>query len=145
MVKLASNERIIISACLAGVNCKYNGGNNEVEKITRFINEHNVILVCPEQMGGMPTPRCPAELKSDKVITKRGKDVTENYVKGAKEVLKIAKRYKVKKAVLKARSPSCGKGLIYDGSFTNQLKKGNGITAQLLIDNGIEVVSNDDI
>ena len=100
-------------------------------------------MVCPEQMGGLQTPRNPSEIKiidgEIKVFMNDGRDVTENYKRGAEEVLKLAKELNIKKAIFRKKSPSCGCGEIYDGTFTNTLTKGNGITASLLIENGIEV------
>lgn len=136
-------EKILVSACLAGVDCKYNGGNNENAKIIELIKNNDVILVCPEQLGGLSTPRDPAENINDKVITDKGKDVTKEFDKGAEEVLKLAKKFNIKKAILKSRSPSCGKGKIYDGTFSGKKIDGNGKTAELLIKNGIEVISSD--
>ena len=139
-----AKEKILISACLAGLDCKYNGGNNENEKIINFIKNNDVILVCPEQLGGLNTPRDPAENINDKVITDKNKDVTKEFNKGAEEVLKLAKKFNIKKAILKSRSPSCGKGKIYDGTFSGKQIDGNGVTTDLLIKNGIEVISSDD-
>lgn len=134
---------ILISACLCGVNCKYNGKNNLNEECLELLKKGEAILVCPEQMGGLETPRNPSEIKivngEVKVFMNDGKDVTENYIRGAEEVLKLAKELNIKKAILRKKSPSCGYGEIYDGTFTNTLTKGNGITASLLIENGIEV------
>lgn len=144
-MKICKNEKILISACLAGVNCKYDGTNNINEKIIKIIKEHDVILVCPEQIGGLKTPRCPAELNGNCVITKDGKDVTKQYLNGATEVLEITKRFNIKKAILKSRSPSCGKNEIYDGSFDHKLRNGSGVTAKLLMENGIDVISSDEI
>jgi uncharacterized protein YbbK (DUF523 family) len=104
-----------------------------------------LIPVCPEILGGLPTPREPAEQKGKKVITKSGKDVTKYFEKGAKEVLKIAKILKIKKAILKQKSPSCGCGKIYDGTFSKRLIKGDGVTAKLLKKNGIEVFTEENI
>lgn len=140
-----TKEKILVSACLAGINCKYNGKNNENEKIIELIKEKDVILICPEQLGGLKTPRTPAEIKNNKVINKEGIDVTEEYQKGAQEVLKIAQKFNIKTAILKSKSPSCGKGKIYDGTFSNKLIEGNGITAELLKKHGIKVISSDDI
>ena len=136
-------EKILVSACLAGVDCKYNGGNNENAKIIELIKNNDIILVCPEQLGGLSTPRDPAENINDKVIADKGKDVTKEFDKGAEEVLKLAKKFNIKKAILKSRSPSCGKGKIYDGTFSGKKIDGNGKTAELLIKNGIEVISSD--
>lgn len=140
-----TKEKILVSACLAGINCKYNGKNNENEKIIELIKEKDVILICPEQLGGLETPRTPAEIKNNKVINKEGIDVTEEYQTGAQEVLKIAQKFNIKTAILKSKSPSCGKGKIYDGTFSNKLIEGNGITAELLKKHGIKVISSDDI
>ena len=137
-------EKILVSACLAGVNCKYTGGNNANEKIIKLIEEGNAILVCPEQLGGLTTPRESAERCNDKVITESGEDVTQGFAKGAEEVLALAKTFTIKKAILKSKSPSCGCGKIYDGTFTHTLIDGDGITAELLKRNGIEVISSDE-
>ena len=108
-----------------------------------LLKKGEVLLVCPEQMGGLETPRNPSEIKiinnEVKVFMKDGRDVTENYKKGAEEVLRLAKELNIKKAILKKKSPSCGCGEIYDGTFTDKLIPGNGITAALLLENGIEV------
>ena len=136
---------ILVSACLAGVNCKYNGSNNYNEKIMELVRKGEAILVCPEQLGGLPTPRVPSEIINSKVITKDGVDVSNEYKKGALEVLRLCKELNITKAILKANSPSCGCGTIYDGTFSGTKIKGNGITAQLLIDNGIEVLTEKDI
>ena len=134
---------ILVSACLCGVNCKYNGGNNLNEEVLELLKKGEAILVCPEQLGGLQTPRNPSEIRIvdgvTKVFMNDGTDVTENYQKGAEEVLKLAKELNIKKAILKRKSPSCGCGEIYDGTFTNTLTKGNGITASLLLENGLEV------
>ncbi len=134
---------ILISACLCGVNCKYNGKNNLNEECLELLKKGEAILVCPEQLGGLETPRNPSEIKivngEVKVFMNDGKDVTENYKRGAEEVLKLALELNIKKAIFRKKSPSCGCGEIYDGTFTNTLTKGNGITASLLIENGIEV------
>ena len=97
---MSNNEKILISACLAGVNCKYNGGNNANEKIKQIISKHDVILVCPEQLGGLTTPRDPAERLGSRVITNKSQDVTENFQRGAEETLRLAKEYNIKKAIL---------------------------------------------
>ncbi len=140
-----TKEKILVSACLAGVDCKYNGKNNKNDKIIELIKTKDVILVCPEQLGGLKTPRTPAEIKEGKVITKDDIDVTKEYQKGAEEVLKLAKQFNIKKAILKSKSPSCGKNKIYDGTFTDTLIDGNGITTQLLKKHGIEVISQEEI
>lgn len=137
-------EKVLISACLIGLNCKYSGGNNENEKLVELMREKDLIPICPEQLGGLSTPRPSAERKENKVITKEGIDVTKEYQKGAQEVLNLAKKLNIKKAILKSRSPSCGVNKIYDGTFTNNLTNRDGITAELLKENGIEVISSDE-
>ncbi len=138
-------EKILVSACLLGINCKYNGLNNKNDKVLEFIKDKEIIPICPEIMGGLSTPRNPSEISNGKVITKEGKDVTSNYIKGAKETLYLAKLLNVKKALLKSHSPSCGKGKIYDGSFSSTLVNGDGITAKILKDNDIEVINDTDL
>lgn len=139
---------ILISACLAGVNCKYSGDNNYNEKVANLLKRGDAILICPEQMGGLPTPRLGAEIveKDGKryVYMKDGTDVTEQFERGANEVLEIAKKVNATKAILKSRSPSCGVDIIYDGTFTKTKIDGDGVTAKLLRENGIEVISSDD-
>ncbi len=142
---MAKEEKILISACLAGVNCRYDGGNNANDKVIELIKNNNAILVCPEQLGGLMTPRVSAERLENKVITKNNGDVTEEYNRGAKEVLDLVKKFNIKKAVLKARSPSCGKGKIYDGTFSHTLTEKDGVTAELLIKNGVEVITEEEI
>ena len=134
-------EKILVSSCLLGLNCKYNGGNNYSEEVEEYLKDYDVIPICPEIMGGLPTPRVPSEKIGDKVITNDGRDVTEQYKKGAEETLFLAKKYHVKKALLKLKSPSCGSGKIYDGTFTHFLIDGDGVTAELLKNNGIEIIS----
>lgn len=139
---------ILVSACLCGVNCKYNGGNNKNEQLLSRYNPDEMILVCPEQMGGLPTPRIPAERMRENVacvMNKEGVDVSEAFYKGAEETLKLAKMHQVELAILKAKSPSCGKGKIYDGHFNGTLIEGNGVTAELLMKSGIKVITEEEI
>ena len=138
-------EKILVSACLLGIDCKYSGGNNLNEKVLEYIKDYEVIPVCPEIMGGLSTPRPPSERIGDKVLNNQGTNVTNEYTKGALETLKLAKLFNVKKALLKAKSPSCGKGKIYDGTFTSTLIEGNGVTVDLLESNGIEVILEQDL
>lgn len=145
----------IVSACLAGVNCKYSGGNNLDSRIRELVSQGKAMLVCPEQLGGCPTPRPAAEFDGvtgadvldgkGRVRYEDGNYVTEEFIKGAVEVLEIAKTIGAKKAILKARSPSCGCGLVHDGSFSGRLVEGNGVTAELLIRNGIDVITENEI
>ena len=124
-------KKILVSACLLGIDCKYSGGNNLNEKVLEYIKDYEVIPVCPEIMGGLSTPRPPSERIGDKVLNNQGTDVTNEYTKGALETLKLAKLFNVKKALLKAKSPSGGKGKIYDGTFTSTLIEGNGVTVDI--------------
>lgn len=140
----------LVSSCLAGFNCRYDGKNSENKVIVELINKGEAIAVCPEQVGGLPTPRESCEIFIDesghkKVIRKTGEDFTEEFLEGAKKTLAIAKAIGTKKAILKSKSPSCGCGLIYDGTFSGKLIEGNGLTAELLIENGIEVYTEDDL
>jgi uncharacterized protein YbbK (DUF523 family) len=136
---------IIVSACLAGIKCRYDGLDNTFEKVVELVSKGEAIPVCPEQLGGLSTPRLPAEIKEDKVININGEDVTENYLKGARETLQIARMTKSNQAILKQRSPSCGCGLIYDGTHSGKIVPGIGLTAKLLLDNGISVKTEEDI
>ncbi len=141
-------EKILISACLAGINCKFNGENNLLNKdvLDEISKKFHLLFVCPEVYGGLSTPREPAEMKNGVVVCKfSGKDVSENFKNGAEICLKIAKLNGCKKAILKSRSPSCGSGQIYDGSFSKRLILGDGITAKLLKENEILVYSEDEI
>ena len=133
-------SNILVSACLLGINCKYNGKNNRNERVLKLMEKHTLIPVCPEQLGGMQTPREPPERLGEKVVNKSGYDVTENYKRGAEEALRIAKLYGCKQAVLKEKSPSCGTDKIYDGSFSGTIADRAGVTVQLLRENGIEVI-----
>ncbi len=136
---------IIVSACLVGINCRYDGGNNADQKVIELVSKGFAIPVCPEQLDGLTTPRIPAEIIGNKVINKNGEDVTENFIKGACETLRIARLTNCKKAILKQGSPSCGFGKIYDGSHSNKQIKGNGITAEKLFGYGIEIITEDDL
>ena len=129
----------IVSACLAGVNCKYNGKNNYCQKVVDLVKEGKAIPVCPEQLGGLTTPREPAEGGGNKIVNNKGEDVTKQFTRGAEEGLKIAKMVGCKEAVLKAKSPSCGCGKIYDGTFTDTLINGDGVFAKILKQHGIRV------
>lgn len=139
----------IVSACLAGVNCRYDGKNNLDKRILELVKRGEAILVCPEQLGGLTTPRDPSEIVYENGIIKvksiKNKDVTDNFERGAVEVLKLAKEIGTEKAILKSKSPSCGCGIIYDGTFSGKLIQGNGVTAKLLIKNGIEVLTEEDL
>ena len=136
---------ILVSACLVGENCKYNGDNNKNEKVLEFLKDKEYIKICPEVMGGLPTPRPPSEIKGDKVFNIKGENVTNNFISGGKYALEIAKNKKPELIILKAKSPSCGLGQVYDGSFSATLKEGNGIACQMLIDNGFKIITENEI
>ena len=137
--------KILISACLLGLPCRYDGASKPQLWVEELAQRHELIPMCPEQMGGLPTPRDPAERQGDKVISCAGKDVTKAYTKGAETALYFAKLNHVDFAVMKAKSPSCGKGLIYDGTFTGNKIPGNGVTVELLNANGIPVFTEDEL
>ena len=137
--------KIMVSACLAGENCKYNGGNNRNEKVLQFLQNHEVITVCPEQMGGLPTPRIPAEIRNGLVTAKDGRIVDSEFRAGAEKCLEIARQEQPDLIVLQSRSPSCGVKQRYDGTFTGTLVEGAGVTAQLLMENGFRVIDVEDL
>jgi len=141
---MKKKEVIICSACLLGINCRYDGKSKINQKVIKLAERELLIPVCPEQLGGLTTPREAAEKKLGKVLTESGKDITKEFEKGAREVLKIAKLFKVKTAILKQNSPSCGFGKIYDGSFSGQKVKGNGLAADLLRKNKIKILTEED-
>ena len=149
---------IIVSACLLGENCKYSGWNNKSENLIKYLEDKEYILVCPEQLGGLSTPRNPSEIITygnkdgndvlsgcTKVLSNKGIDVTKNFIQGAEETLKIAKEHNVKTAILKAGSPSCGYKKIYDGSFLGNKIQGMGVTAAILNKENIALLDEDDI
>jgi uncharacterized protein YbbK (DUF523 family) len=137
---------ILVSACLLGVNCQYNGESDFTRELLEFLKDKGeFIAVCPEVLGGLSIPRDGAEIIGKKVKTAKGKDVTKQFLKGAEQVLKVAKENNVKFAILKAKSPSCGVGWIYDGTFSRNLIKGDGVTAALLKKNGIKVFTEKDL
>lgn len=137
--------KILVSACLLGKNCKYNGGNNLNQGVLEFIEGHEVIGVCPEQLGGLSTPRLPAEMVEGIVTNKEGISVDAEFRKGAQTALAAALEKKVDLAILQSRSPSCGVKEIYDGSFSGKKVKGQGVFARLLTKYGIKVLDAEDI
>lgn len=149
---------ILISACLAGKNVKYNGGNNKVPWLCCWIESHKeqVLLVCPEVLGGLPTPRLPAEIecresnsgdfsKSRRVVNKAGEDVTAKFLMGAEKVLTMVVQHHITSAIMKANSPSCSGAYIYDGTFSGTKIAGQGITAALLMKHGVKVYSEQNV
>ena len=135
---------ILVSSCLLGCACRYKGDDCKNERILALAKEHVLLGVCPEQMGGLETPRAPSEIVGDKVMSNAGRDVTAEYRKGAEAALYLAQLNRADFAILKAKSPSCGKGLIYDGTFSGHKIPGAGVAARLLMDNGVEVLTEDD-
>ena len=133
--------KIIVSACLLGDNVKYNGTNNLNNDLIRFLEDYEVIKVCPEVMGGLSIPRDSSEIKENKVISNKDRNVTNEFILGSNKTLEIAKEHNIKVAILKDGSPSCGSSYIYDGTFTHTRINGLGITAKLLQENGIIVLN----
>ena len=141
-------EKLLISACLLGAATRYDGKSKKVisdDNIKRLSEYYNLVPICPEIYGGLPTPRVPSERIGDRVKMKDGTDVTDNYLSGANEALALCRTLGIKKALLKAKSPSCSKGEIYDGTFTGTLINGYGVAAEVLIKNGIEIFDENDI
>ena len=136
---------LIVSKCLAGIPCRYDGKDNLVPEIKALMERGEAVAVCPEVLGGLPTPRTPSELQPDgRVLNKQGEDVTAQFVSGAERALEICREHGCAGAILKARSPSCGKGVIYDGSFAGKRVPGNGVFAQMLLDAGIPVMTEEE-
>ena len=131
--------RLLISACLLGCRCRYDGASKPQPWLAALAERHELVPVCPEQMGGLATPRPPAERQGDRVMTKEGADVTAQYRRGAEEALRLCRLFHCQAALLKERSPSCGCGSVYDGTFTGVLTAGDGVTAELLRAEGVPV------
>ena len=131
--------KLLISACLLGVCCRYDGASKPHPLVERLAEKYTLVPVCPEQMGGLATPRAPSERQGDRVVAKTGADVTAQYRKGAEEAWRLCRLFGCEAAVLKERSPSCGSGEIYDGSFTGTLIPGDGTAAELLKSKGVPV------
>lgn len=135
--------KLLVSACLLGCACRYDGKSQENEKVLSLLKEHTLIPVCPEQLGGLCTPRVSAERIGESVMTRDGRDVTAQYLRGAQEALRFYQLFGCEAAVLKARSPSCGSREIYDGTFTGMRVPGEGVCAQLLRESGVCVVDEE--
>ncbi len=138
-------ERILVSACLLGVACRYDGESRSYPCMECLPDKYVLIPFCPEEAGGLPTPRIPAEILNGRVITKDGRDVTENYQRGALAALEKAESEGITLAILKSKSPSCGSSGVYDGTFSHTLRAGRGVTAQLFFEKGIAVISEEEI
>ena len=137
--------KIMVSACLAGENCKYNGGNNQNEKVLQLMRKNEVIVVCPEQLGGLPTPRVPSEIRDGVVTAKDGRIVDAEFRTGAAKCLENALRERPDLIILQSRSPSCGVKQRYDGTFTGKLVNGAGVAAPPLLENGFLVIDVEDL
>ncbi|BCN30673.1 DUF523 domain-containing protein [Anaeromicropila herbilytica] len=131
---------ILVSACLLGIPCRYDGSDKEILDVVNLKEKHNLIPICPEELGGLTTPRDPSEIRDGKVYSKMGIDVTKEFEAGARKILEIAKEYHCELAILKERSPSCGYGKVYDGTFQGKLVDGSGKAAELLAKEGIKVI-----
>lgn len=138
------NYKYIVSACLCGENCRYDGKSTLSKKVKKLVGEGKAIMVCPEVEGGLSIPRHPCEIRGDKVVNNQNEDKTKEFILGAEKVLELAKKHNIKKAILKEKSPSCGSSFIYDGTFSRKLINGQGITTKLLRENGIEVISDEE-
>lgn len=136
--------KIGVSSCLLGINCKYNGQSNKNEGIIKLKEKYELVPICPEVLGGLPTPRIPAEIIEDKVINAQGIDVTRNYNDGANKALQILKENNINIVILKSKSPSCGRDRIYDGTFSHILIEGQGVSAKLFSDNNITIYDEND-
>ncbi len=137
--------KLLVSACLLGACCRYDGASREHPLAKKLAERYPLIPVCPEQLGGLPTPRPPAERRGERVVTQSGEDVTERYRRGAEETLRLCRMLDCEAAVLKERSPSCGAGTVYDGTFSGVLASRDGVTAALLRDGGIPVYGESQI
>lgn len=137
--------RILVSACLLGAACRYDGKSVPNRDVLSLLGTHELIPVCPEQLGGLPTPRAPAERVGDRVINRAGEDVTEHYRRGAEEAVRLCRLYGCRLAILKERSPSCSVGQIYDGSFSRTLIDGIGVCAAALRAQGVEVIGESEV
>ncbi len=137
--------KILVSACLLGQPCRYDGKSKPCEAVISLKEKHTLIPVCPEELGGLKTPRIPAEINDDKVVRQDGVDVTAEYNRGAEITLKIAKDNSIDIAILKSKSPSCSNSQIYDGTFKRKLKDGKGITTRLLEKNSIRIINENEL
>lgn len=140
-----NNYEYVVSACLAGLNCKYNGGNNACQAIVKLVREGKALPICPESLGGLPCPREPSERTGNEFFSYSGKNVTKEFERGATLALEQALRSGAKRAIVKSRSPSCGYREIYDGSFSGKLCNGNGLWTEYLLKNGFNIYTENDL
>jgi uncharacterized protein YbbK (DUF523 family) len=136
---------LLVSACLLGTVCNHEGRHSQRAQVEALAGEYRLVPICPEVVGGLPTPRPAAEIRDGRVVTAAGADVTQEYERGAQAAVELAMTLGAKRAVLKARSPSCGAHAVYDGTFTRTLREGAGVTAEALRAAGVEVVSEEDV
>lgn len=141
---MENNIEYIVSACLCGEKCRYDGKSTISENVKKLVDDGRAIMVCPEVEGKLSVPRHPCEISGSRIINDQGEDMTENFMEGARKVLELAEKHNIKKAILKEKSPSCGSKFVYDGTFSRKLVKGQGITTKLLRENRIEVISDED-
>ena len=142
---MSEKPRMLVSACLLGVSCRYDGGGKALDGLERLMERYELIPVCPEQLGGLPTPRTPSERRGGRVVSRDGADVTDAFRRGADQACRLAGLYGAKLALLKARSPSCGSGTVYDGSFTGRTVPGSGVAAEALAAMGVMVYSEENL
>ncbi|MDD5913491.1 MAG: DUF523 domain-containing protein [Oscillospiraceae bacterium] len=138
-------DKLLVSACLLGAPCRYDGKSKPLAGIERLCEKYELVPVCPEREGGLPTPRTPSERRGEAVVMQDGTDVTAQYRRGAEAALKLCRREGCAAALLKERSPSCGSGAIYDGTFTHTLIPGDGVTAELLRQNGVRIYGESEL
>ena len=142
---MGERPRMLVSACLLGVACRYDGRGQAIPRLNELLAACEVIPVCPEQLGGLPTPRTPSERVGARVLSKNGADVTDAFRRGADAACQLARLYGARLALMKARSPSCGAGTIYDGSFSGRVAPGDGVTGEALKAMGLDVYTEDDL
>ena len=138
-------DKLLVSACLLGAPCRYDGKSKPLAGIERLREKYELVPVCPEREGGLPTPRTPSERRGEAVVMQDGTDVTAQYRRGAEAALELCRREGCAAALLKERSPSCGSGAIYDGTFTHTLIPGDGVTAELLRQNGVRIYGESEL
>ena len=142
---MPDREPLLISACLLGVRCRYDGGEQYLPAVAKLMERYALVAVCPEVLGDMPAPRTPAEIRGGRVVSIDGEDRTEKFRLGAERALAMARGVGAKKALLKSHSPSCGKSLVYDGTFSGKLVPGSGRAAALLEENGVKVFTEEEV
>ena len=138
-------DKLLVSACLLGTPCRYDGKSKADARVQALVRKYEIVPVCPEQLGGLPTPRVPSERRGERVVTAGGRDVTEAYRRGAEAALALCRQNGCEAAVLKEKSPSCGCGQIYDGTFSRRLTEGDGVTAEALKAHGITIYGESDV